>query len=53
MGIISISILIYKIFGFNIFGVIPIIDNDITYGVLFVTGLLTSIHCISMCGELI
>lgn len=50
LGIISISILIYKIFGFNIFGVIPTIDNDITYGVLFVTGLLTSIHCISMCG---
>ena len=44
--------LINKIFGFNIFNVIPNIDNNITYGMLFVTGLLTSIHCISMCGAI-
>ena len=31
---------------------IPIIDNNITYGMLFLTGLLTSIHCISMCGSI-
>lgn len=50
--IILIVFLVYKIFGFNIFNVIPTIDNNITYGMLFMTGLLTSIHCISMCGAI-
>ena len=31
---------------------IPTINNNITYGMLFITGLLTSIHCISMCGAI-
>lgn len=43
---------IKKIFGYNIFNMIPTISNDITYGMLFITGLLTSIHCISMCGAI-
>lgn len=43
---------INKIFGFNIFNVIPKIDSNITYSMLFITGLLTSIHCISMCGAI-
>lgn len=42
--------LIKKIFGYNIFNIIPTIGNNITYGMLFITGLLTSIPCISMCG---
>ena len=41
-----------QLFGVNIFNMIPAIDSSITYGMLFVTGLLTSIHCISMCGAL-
>ncbi len=41
-----------KIFGVNIFNMIPAIDSSITYGMLVVTGLLTSIHCVSMCGAL-
>ena len=40
--------LIRIIFGYNIFNVIPTIDNNMTYGMLFITGLLTSIHCVSM-----
>ena len=44
--------IINKIFGYNIFNVIPNIDSSITYGMLFVTGLLTSIHCISMGGAI-
>lgn len=52
LTIILIVILIYKIFGFNAFNVIPTIDSNITYGMLFITGLLTSIHCISMCGAI-
>ena len=55
--IITFSILIIilginKLFGFNVFNAIPTIDSNITYGMLFITGLLTSIHCISMCGAI-
>lgn len=50
--IILVFYLLNKIIGFNIFNVIPTIDENITYGMLFVTGLLTSIHCISMCGAI-
>ena len=52
---ITIILVIYalnKIFNFNIFNIIHNIDNNITYGMLFFTGLLTSIHCISMCGAI-
>lgn len=31
---------------------IPTIDSKLTYGMLFITGLLTSLHCISMCGAI-
>ena len=50
--ILLIWFLINIIFGYNIFNVIPNIDSSITYGMLFITGLLTSIHCISMCGAI-
>ena len=50
--IILVVYLLNKIIGFNIFNVIPTIDENITYGMLFVTGLLTSIHCVSMCGAI-
>lgn len=50
--IIPVFYLLNKIIGFNIFNVIPTIDENITYGMLFVTGLLTSIHCVSMCGAI-
>lgn len=48
--IIGISTAIKMIFGLNIFNIIPTIDSSITYGMLVITGVLTSIHCISMCG---
>ena len=44
--------LIKQIFGYNIFNMIPTINDNITYGMLFITGLLTSIHCISMCDAI-
>lgn len=50
--IILVFYLLNKIIGFNIFNVIPTIDENITYGMLFLTGLLTSIHCVSMCGAI-
>lgn len=47
-----ISMLLNNLFGFNVFNMIPVIDSKTTYAMLFVTGLLTSIHCISMCGAI-
>lgn len=52
ISILLLTFLIKKIFGYNIFNVIPTISDSITYGMLFITGLLTSIHCISMCGAI-
>lgn len=40
------------VFGIDIFNLIPTIDSSITYEMLVVTGLFTSIHCISMCGAI-
>jgi sulfite exporter TauE/SafE/copper chaperone CopZ len=34
----------------GVFAIIPTIDAGIGMGALFVTGLLTSLHCVSMCG---
>lgn len=34
----------------NIFNFFPTIENTMNYGMLFVVGLLTSVHCIAMCG---
>ena len=36
--------------GFDFFGFIPKIDSTISLSALFVTGLLTSVHCVAMCG---
>lgn len=47
-SIMLVIFLIMKIFGSDILNVILTISDNITYGMLFVTGLLTSIHCISM-----
>ncbi len=44
--------LIQAIFGFNIFSMIPSIDSSVTYGMIFIIGILTSIHCIFMCGAI-
>jgi uncharacterized protein len=34
----------------GLFNAIPKIDASIGYGMLFVVGLLTSVHCVAMCG---
>jgi uncharacterized protein len=36
--------------GFDFFGYIPKIDSTLSLSALFITGLLTSVHCIAMCG---
>ncbi|MBQ7500141.1 MAG: sulfite exporter TauE/SafE family protein, partial [Clostridia bacterium] len=43
---------INRLFGYNVFNAIPAVDSNLSYGMLFVTGLLTGIHCISMCGAI-
>ena len=32
------------------FSVLPVIDSSLGYGMLLVAGLLTSVHCVAMCG---
>lgn len=51
-AIVLLTFLINKLFGYNIFNAIPAVDSGVSYGMLFVTGLLTSIHCVSMCGAI-
>jgi len=49
IGIVALAfyLIIKNTVGFNF---IPQINRNMGYGVLFIVGLLTSIHCISMCG---
>lgn len=43
----AVYMLINKTVGFNF---IPELQSSMSYGMLFVVGLLTSLHCIAMCG---
>jgi sulfite exporter TauE/SafE/plastocyanin domain-containing protein/copper chaperone CopZ len=45
--IFSLYMLVKNTVGFNF---IPKIDQSMGYGILFVVGLLTSLHCVGMCG---
>ena len=43
--------IIFKHLGWlNIFNIFPSVEIGMNYGMLFVIGLLTSVHCIAMCG---
>lgn len=54
IGVMIIIFVLYrmlKYFGFtNFFYVFPEAKENMSYGMLFIIGLLTSIHCIAMCG---
>ena len=50
ISIFLIYFIVKNIFNINIFYMIPNIDEKVEYPMLVVIGLLTSIHCISMCG---
>ena len=50
--IVVLGSVINRIFGFNVFNMIPSVDSSVSFGMLFVIGLLTSIHCLSMCGAI-
>ena len=40
------------VFGFDALTLIPQIDNSVTHPMLFAIGLLTSLHCVGMCGAI-
>ncbi len=43
--------MIFKHLGLlNIFNLFPTVETTMSYGMLFLVGLLTSVHCIAMCG---
>lgn len=44
------NILIKNIFGYDLFAIIPVINESVSLGMLFIIGTFTSIHCVSMCG---
>ncbi len=52
--ILIIILAIYIIFNhlglLNIFNIFPTVESSMSYGMLFIVGLLTSVHCIAMCG---
>lgn len=54
ISILVIIIALYLIFNhlglLNIFNIFPMIENTMSYSALLLVGLLTSIHCIAMCG---
>lgn len=53
-GILAVLLLLFLLgsrFGwFQVFNLFPLAQTDMAYGMLFVVGLLTSIHCVAMCG---
>ena len=40
------------IFGVNVFNFIPTVDESLSLFMIFLVGLLTSVHCIGMCGSI-
>ncbi|MCL6460013.1 MAG: sulfite exporter TauE/SafE family protein [Gorillibacterium sp.] len=54
LGVITILLALYVFIkhfgGFTIFNAFPEAKENMGYGMLFVIGLLTSVHCIAMCG---
>jgi len=48
--LLAVYFLLRNTLGFDFLGFIPTIDSTVSLAALFVTGLLTSVHCIAMCG---
>ena len=51
-AVLLLAFAVNRLFGYNVFNAIPAVDSSLSYGMLFVTGLLTGIHCLSMCGAI-
>lgn len=50
LSLLIVNLLVKRVFGYNFFATIPVITEQISLSMLFVIGLFTSIHCVSMCG---
>ena len=50
--ILLIRFILNKSLGYDILNVIPEIDTRLSLGAILVTGLLTSVHCVGMCGAI-
>lgn len=46
----ALYVIIQHTIGFGFINFIPQINQNMSYGILFVVGLFTSIHCVAMCG---
>ena len=51
-GIVLFRWLLRKILGYDIFNVIPVIDSSLSLAAVFAAGLMTSLHCVGMCGAI-
>lgn len=52
IGIVIIYLLLNRLFGFTFFNYIPKFDESTSIFMLFSIGMLTSVHCVSMCGAI-
>ncbi len=50
--ILLLVLILNSLFGFNVFNVIPAVNSKTSYTMLFFIGLMTSIHCVFMCGSI-
>lgn len=50
--ILGVYFVVKLLFGFNFLNFLPTVDETTSIGMLFVIGLFTSVHCISMCGAI-
>ncbi len=51
-GLIVIYLIVGVIFGYDFLNFLPTVDNSTPLIMLFLIGLMTSIHCIGMCGSI-
>ncbi len=54
LGLIAVVAAIYLIIRYTVgFTFLPAVTQSMGYGLIFVVGLLTSLHCIAMCGGIV
>jgi sulfite exporter TauE/SafE/copper chaperone CopZ len=54
LGLIAVIAALYTVLRFTGgFTFLPTVDRSMGYGLLFIVGLLTSLHCIAMCGGIV
>ncbi len=54
LGLIAVVVAVYLIIRYTVgFAFLPTVSQSMGYGLIFVVGLLTSLHCIAMCGGIV